>query len=563
MKHIDANKISNIPDINTDVCIVGAGAAGITIASGLDGSSLDVCLVESGGFSPDEEVQSLYELENVGYPVRESFMSRARYYGGTSNIWPGRCMLLKELDFKNRDWIPNSGWPLSYSELIRYYPKACKMLRLPSYDKFDANFCRQKISAKEESFFQSNFLEPNISMWAKKPLRFGSVYYSKLKKSRNVSVYVNSNVTEIEISDDGSYVKKINISCFNGNSFAIKAKVFVLACGGLENARLLLVSRKKYTAGVGNQYDVVGRYYMDHPRAVFGRVHLYENIDLSRLLGLPMSGGKIQMGIALSEEIQKREGLLNNYLSLETQYSEVAQKTYHSFVQLMKRLLRKGYAGKRFDITTPEIKEIPDLIYLLAPREIIPQFLYRWYSVLKKKRKRDLIVVNYCEQEPNPESRVSLSNKRDRFNMNMLNLNWKIGSAERRSLIRLQELLGEHLKRNKIGFLDNTLPGADELSFTDASHHIGTTRMSDNPKKGVVDKDCKVHGLNNLFLAGSSVFPTSGYANPTLTITALSLRLADHLKRRIDGLVIPGNLKKEEKINQKDKKWKKRNVIYG
>ena len=160
----------------------------------------------------------------------------------------------------------------------------------------------------------------------------------------------------------------------------------------------------------------------------------------------------------------------------------------------------------------------------------MPHFLYRCSAALPKKKK-DLIVVNYCEQEPDPASRVMLSARRDRLNMNRLILNWRIGQKEKISLIRLQELFADFLRKNNMGFLDNCLNGEDDLQFTDASHHIGTTRMSDDPRKGVTDKNCRVFGLNNLFIAGSSVFPTSGHANPTLTIIALALRLADFLKR--------------------------------
>ena len=531
MKFIDANKLSNVSNLNTDICIVGAGVAGITLASELDGISKNVCLVESGAYKLDEEVQSLCELENLGYPIRENFMSRVRHFGGTSNIWPGKCMLLDVVDFKKRSWVPDSGWPIYYSELFKHYQKASEVLNLPSFDKFDSNFWEQGASEKEKTFFHSKLLKLNVSMWAKKPLNFGKAYFSKLKRAPNVTVFVNSNSTEIELSDNGKSVESIHLACLNGNRFSIKAKVFILACGGLENARLLLVSKKQHANGVGNHYDVVGRYYMDHPRSVFGRVHLNGDYDLSKLLGFLVSEGKVQIGIALPEKIQMDEGLLNNYLSLERKFSEVYQETYYTFIQLMKRLFRKGHTGKRLDFKNLKTDKINDLIYLLTPKEIIPHFAYRCYRALKKKRTRELVVVNYCEQQPNPESRVHLSNKRDRLNTNSLILDWKVGSEEKRTLLRLQEIFGEYLIKNGIGFLDNKTDSQDGIMFTDASHHMGTTRMSDSPKKGVVDKNCKVHGINNLFIAGSSVFPAAGYANPTLTIVAFSLRLAEYIKR--------------------------------
>ena len=196
----------------------------------------------------------------------------------------------------------------------------------------------------------------------------------------------------------------------------------------------------------------------------------------------------------------------------------------------MKILLRKGYSGKRLTLSGEKLAKIPELIYLLSPRELMPHVLYRSFRTLKSKISKDpteLVVINYCEQVPNSQSRVFLSQERDRLNMNRLVLDWKVGPEETRTVMRLQELLDSQLRRNHIGHLDNP---SNNPFYTDASHHIGTTRMSKNSQAGVVDENCKVHGVQNLFIAVSSVFPTCGYANPTWTIVALALRLADRLK---------------------------------
>jgi len=182
------------------------------------------------------------------------------------------------------------------------------------------------------------------------------------------------------------------------------------------------------------------------------------------------------------------------------------------------------------------MSEMRDLAYLLTPKEVMPHFVYRYYARLKAlthrfRRVLDLTVVNFCEQMPRADSRVYLSDLRDRLNMNTLVLDWKIGNEETESLMRLQALLAEQLSRLGAGRLESPDLQATGLSYTDASHHIGTTRMSSDPRVGVVDPDARVHGVSNLFIAGSSVFPTAGSANPTLTIVALALRLADHLKR--------------------------------
>jgi choline dehydrogenase-like flavoprotein len=201
-------------------------------------------------------------------------------------------------------------------------------------------------------------------------------------------------------------------------------------------------------------------------------------------------------------------------------------------VHSAKILLRAGYAGKRLTFSRANLARVPELIYLLAPRELMPHFMYRAARQLKERFSKgvtDLVVVNYCEQIPNPQSRVFLGSKRDRFGVPRLVLDWVVGRQETDTLMRLHDLLDRHLQRNGLGRLDHS-PEVGELRYTDASHHIGTTRMSADPREGVVDEQCRVHGVGNLFIAGSGVFPTAGHANPTLTIVALAVRLAAHLK---------------------------------
>jgi choline dehydrogenase-like flavoprotein len=531
----DANEVPANSVRNTEICIVGAGAAGITLAHELIASRHSVCLVESGDYNLDEETQSLYDIDVTGYPVRENFMSRARYFGGTCNLWAGRGMKLTEFDFEKREWVPNSGWPITYSELQNYYGRAAKILQLPSFENFENVTLTRGLSQPERALFDNDDLKPNISLWGIKPLRFGAAYKTRLARSRNVTVYLNANVTEVTLNPEGTLVDDVKIATLSGHRITLKANVFVLACGGLENARLLLVSRGVQPRGIGNQFDIVGKYFMDHPRTVFGKIHLFPKQTLPLLLAIPLRDGIGQIGVQLSENTQRKERLLNNYLSLERQWSPQTAKAYQSFVHSMKILLRRGYSGKRFTISDVKLAKIPELIYLLAPRELLPHFLYRAFKIARGRFGKDvseLTIVNYCEQAPNPASRVFLSEERDRLNMNRLILDWRVGSEETRTVVRLQELLDQYLRKNNIGFLRTAAGEIDTLSYTDASHHIGTTRMSEHQRNGVVDANCKVHGVENLFIAGSSVFPTCGYANPTWTIVALALRLAAYLQTR-------------------------------
>jgi choline dehydrogenase-like flavoprotein len=388
------------------------------------------------------------------------------------------------------------------------------------------------MSATEQALLANGDLEPTVSLWARRPLRFGAAYRAALARSRNVSVCLNATVTELMLDRSGESVDEASVSTLGGKRLRVRSKRFVLACGGLENARLLLLSRSVQENGIANSFDVVGRYFMDHPRAVCGTVRLDGRHTFPLVLGAALHDGLIQVGVRLSEALQRREGLLNSYLTLERRWSPRMAHAYQSFVRSMKILLRRGYAGPRVAPSAARLARIPESIYLFSPRELMPHWAYR---AVKSARNAlgagssELNVVNYCEQAPDRASRVYLSGDRDRLGMNRLVLDWKIGTDERRTLARLHERLDHHLRANRIGTLTDAGECRDVV-FSDACHHIGTTRMSAEPRSGVVDGDCKVHGVRNLYIAGSSVFPTSGHANPTWTIVALSLRLADHLR---------------------------------
>jgi choline dehydrogenase-like flavoprotein len=531
VKIIDANELPAGASVEADICVVGSGPAGMTVALQLDAGDQTVALVESGDYGPDEVTQALCEIEVVGYPIRKNFMSRARYFGGTSNLWAGRAMWMTRLDLRRREWVPHSGWPISYDELSRFYPQAAKMLNLPEEKSVAAIASMSRTHPIERRLVNSHDLEPNVSVWGKKPVRFGRVYRSQLEASRNISVYRNATVTSIDLNQAGTRVESCTGATLGGKTIRLRAKRFVLACGGLETARLLLASRSVHPRGIGNDHDLVGRYYMDHPRAVFGRVRLSRPLKLPGLLGRPLVDGMAQVGIQLSPEVQQRERLLNTYLTLERQWSDQTARAYQSFVHTAKIVLRKGYAGMRFSLSRAELARIPELIYLLAPRELMPHPFYRLARQLKDRFSSgavDLVLVNYCEQAPNPQSRVYLGTAADRFGMPRLVLNWAIGRHETETLMRLHEILDDHLLKYGLGRVDH--PDGEDLRFTDASHHLGTTRMSVDPRDGVVDADCRLHGVSNLFIASGGVFPTAGHANPTLTIVALAARLGAHLK---------------------------------
>ena len=534
MAIIDAGQLADGSEIRADLCIVGAGAAGITLAMEFADSSARVCLLESGSYRPDSQIQSLYDLESVGYPMREDFISRARQFGGSCNLWSGRNMRMSPIDFEKRDWVPNSGWPLNYRELEPFYERAEAVLRVPSHRRFSPLAKIPDIEDSERALFAPGDLEPTVALWGTKPMRFAKVNRAALRKSRNISVYLNANATEVVPTESGRTIESLVVRTLDGRTMTARARVFVLACGGLENARLLLASRRRQEKGVGNEHDVVGRYFLEHPRALHGRIRVKEGVSLPYLTGIPLSDGKVQLGVALSDQAQRRARVLNSYVSLEPAMSEMAAKQYGRSMNLAKSIVRRGYETSATTART-DGANVRELIYMLTPKEVMPHWLYRPYALLKRKARRrmsigHLTVINFCEQVPDPASRVTLSEQRDALGVNKLVLDWRIGDAERRSVNYLHEVIGRHVEESGIGTLEVQTRDADALHFTDASHHMGTTRMSEDVRTSVVDRDCRVHGLANLYMAGSSVFATGGHANPTLTIVALTLRLAEHLR---------------------------------
>jgi choline dehydrogenase-like flavoprotein len=530
---IDARTLEDGARLVADVCIVGAGAAGLTLALELDAPARQVLLVESGGFEPDEAVQSLYDLESVGYPPRPDYMSRARYFGGSCNLWAGRCMPLQDLDLAGRAWVPDSAWPILAAEIRRHYPKAAAILGLPGIANFDLGAHDGRLTEDERTLALCPQLAPTISLWAPRPKRFNRSERRRIARAGGVRLVLHASVTGIELDDDGDEVRALTASTLAGRVLRLEARTFVLAAGGLETPRLLLASHDRQSRGIGNDRDLVGRYFMEHPRAVFGAVRIAPGRRLSLMRGWPLRDGKVQLGIGLSPQTQAREGLLNHYLTFEEAFSGYAEQHYQTAVEVGKVLLRRGHAGGRLELgKARRAAAVEGFAYLLSPKEVLPHRLWRLITLARQRlaprhKPRRYIVVYFCEQPPDPDSRVRLSHGKDRLGLNRLILDWRIPESVHHSLHRLQDLLGEALDGLGLGTLEH---GGGAPHFTDASHHMGTTRMGATPRTGVVDPDCRIFGVRNLYVAGSSVFPSAGHANPTLTIVALSLRLAEHLR---------------------------------
>ena len=523
---IDARTVPENTIITTDVCIVGAGAAGITLAREFIGQEFRVCLLESGGLEFDLNTQSLYEGEAIGLPYDPLHTLRLRYFGGTTNHWAGTCRPLDEIDFTSRAWIPYSGWPFNKDHLDPFYKRAQPICQLGPFT-YDAETWEDSKKSPRLPFMGDRVLTKIFQF--SPPTRFGQVYRDEIVRADNISTFLYANVVDIETTETAQRVTRLRVATLEGNKFWVVAKQFVLATGGIENARLLLASNKMQNTGLGNQNDLVGRFFMTHPVSSYEEIILLSDPTIPRdLYNDPyIVDNRAIMGVlTLSEEVLRREKLVNFCIHLRQgeEPSEGVRSLKYLFESIRKRDMPDDFRKHLGNVIT----DIDDVASATYRKLFEGQF--------EGRRKFKICRLStQLEQAPNPESRVTLATDRDRLGLNRVRLNLQLNGIEKYSMIRGLEIIGQELGRAGLGRL--RLRGTPEDSNIHwfrspmmIDHHMGTTRMHVDPKNGVVNVNCQVHGIYNLFISGSSVFPTSGYANPTLTIVSLAIRLADYIK---------------------------------
>jgi choline dehydrogenase-like flavoprotein len=511
--YTDARTLNDGTTVEADVAVVGGGPAGITLARAFAGSGVEVCVIEAGGLQPDPEVQALYQGENAGieYPLAAM---RLRMFGGSSNHWGGYCRPLDPIDFEPRDWVPHSGWPFGIEELAPYYGPANEIVEVAPAEYDDLDYWAQTTGDTLPELATGR-------MWLRfvhfsPPTRFGEKYGPELQRSRNIRVLLNANVVNIQAAAEGRTVNGFAIRTLNGLNHRVTARYYVVACGGLENARILLLSNDVVPSGLGNQNDLVGRFFMEHPHlGGFGEIVV---ADLQRLPPIYrdrilVHGHNVKAAFNPSAAFLREQRLLN-----ATFMGGVAGE-YH----------RGGKAGAESEKAAAHADMLMAAQRFLADgagpvKADDPDYLGVWLGM-----------GCACEQAPNPDSRVMLSSERDALGLARIKLDWRLTEQDRYSLLQHMHSLAYEFGALGIGRL--VLNVADDSQWPEVvaggAHHMGTTRMHEDPRQGVVDRNSKVHGVDNLYVAGSSVFPTSGAANPTLTLVALTLRLADHLRSQL------------------------------
>ncbi|QQE66810.1 hypothetical protein GFS31_35130 [Leptolyngbya sp. BL0902] len=530
-----------------DICIIGTGPAGLSLAQEFLNHSVTGCLLESGGLAPDPAAQALAEGDTVGDPIHPPVEVCRRQVGGNANAWvvrikPGilgvRYTALDPIDFEQRDGLPHSGWPLTYDDLLPYYHRAQKVCQSGPF-----NYCADAWTspATPQLALDPALVETGIFQFGPSAAFFVG-YREAIAASPNLTLHHHATVVELETAEDGHTVTRARVARPGQPDYWVSARQFVLACGGFENARLLLNSNRQQPQGLGNLYDVVGRYFHDHPfvlgghilptqRTLFNQTGLYDQ----RWIGNVAAMGHLK----LARAVLAREELLNISASLFPRPSQRRHQAVISLQALASQIKAQPISG-----TT-----VGHLGHVLRGSDHIIQTAYRvktqqqpwltgfsqggWSSVARNDRRfRTFEVIHQIEQSPDPANRVTLSPNRDSLGCPKLEVHWRWSPDDAHRISRAQAIFAQAFRQAGLGeFQIAQEDGLPVLGRPSGAHHLmGTTRMGENPRSSVVDADCRVHGLHNLFVAGSSVFPTGGYANPTLTIVALALRLGDHLK---------------------------------
>ena len=514
---------------NCDICIIGTGPAGSTLASELSESNLKIVVLESGGFERSAHADALNVVENAG-GAREpdQWEVRNRIVGGSSHTWGGRCAPFDEIDLEDRPWVPNSGWPFSIEDLDPFLNRSKTHLGLVVGNGFNDHRFWDIIGRDDISpAYNQRLLLPFFWQFSRDPkeqypyehLRFGRHLQSR--SGRNVTLAINATAIRIEPKSLQQSDENVVFCSPDGRAYSLSAKSIVLCAGAIENARLLLASTNVSSLGLGNQNDLVGRYLMDHPRGAVGTFDIQDAKTLRKWLGrFNFSGRLFRAGLRLSPEIQKAEGLLNCAAWLGETVSR------DDPWEICKRVIQ----GKA---------HIPGDVFALARNSSFMIGGFHDYVVGGNGIPRKLSALTLdcmCEQTPNPDSRVTLAEQTDRFGVPIPRIDWRTDPSESNTMRRMAELVRDELKRTSSGSIkladwieDQSMPPPH---FLDVGHPTGATRMHVNPTKGVVDPNGQVHEIEGLFVAGSSVFPTAGHCNPTQMIVALAVRLADHLKAR-------------------------------
>ncbi|WP_315547822.1 FAD-dependent oxidoreductase [Lautropia mirabilis] len=555
----------SIPDqqtLNTDVCIIGAGPAGLAAAQELLDSGLEVILLESGGEEPDAATQQLAAGVSEDTPdlYPDIVWSHDRRFGGTSVQWDVQvhgtknCHLatFDPIDFKKRDWMPHSGWPIDYDTMHPYYLRALKLWETG----IDSLEMAPWVSDERKLLdFKDNTLETKLYMTGSQAALTEGIG-GRIKQSQNMRLIMKANAVELDTNEDASTVTGVKVACLDGRRFTIAAKQVILAQGGFQVPRLLLASDRVAKHGLGNDNGLVGRFLMDRQIVKTGTLFPNQPISAFGLYDLQHRGLSHVLGkLAIPQKTLEEHHLMNTSIGLNAQpaFSRVrlAQRlfgrgttfrspAYYSLRKIVRDLRARQMPERPLHHLLNVLGGIDDLVFIKVARAPWLQIPYNrdsggWYDAPHRDQLFKVIdLYQIAEQSPDPDNRITLSDERDATGMRKPKVEFRWRDFDIRSALGTQDIVQKAFEQSGIGRLRvERRDGLPLVTQMTAHHPAGTARMADDPKQGVVDRNCRVHGVSNLYVASSAVFTTGGCAPPTLTIVAMAVRVVDAVKKQL------------------------------
>ncbi len=545
---IDTRQLADGEALTADVCIIGAGPAGTTLANELLDSGLDVLVLESGTRHADHRIQRLSGGEVSGDADEPPEETHLRQLGGTANHWiikmadkqyGYRYVPLTPVDFEARAGVPHSGWPITRAELDPYYERAHRQCRVGPFRYGPGNWetAEQRPLALHGDRVQTDFF-----MFGPTGV-FTQEFPERLAAARNTRLVLQAHVTELLTNRSGERVETAVARTFDGKEIRFHARHFVIAAGGYQTPRLLLASRRHDPRGIGNTHDVVGRYYVDHSLVPSGNFHP-RDLRLIDTLGLYdmrlMEGASVLGKLALTDDTVREEGLPHFTATLFPMPPLRDVDALWSLKEVAVALKGRRLPPQLGTHLLRILRGSPYLTQMMWRKVVrgaplMPGFGQGGWSKFKNNHKKfhRLELLAFAEQLPDPDNRITLTEQTDELGMPLIRVHFQWRQDNIDGILRAQEIMAEALEGTGLGHLEpaRTEDRKPVIGAQGLHHLMGTTRMHDDPTQGVVDRNCTVHGVPNLHIASSSVFTTGGYANPTLTILALAIRLADHLKQ--------------------------------
>ena len=498
-----------------DVVIVGAGAAGISLAVELARHGREVILLEGGGTDLEETSQELYRSDLHGLAHRGIHTGRFRVHGGTTTMWGGQILELDESDFTERPWVPASGWPIPKSELLPHYSRALELEGVAGSILDD----RRVWETLGDPIPHFDGLDAYLSRWCPEP-NFARLHRRALESHPRIELWLHANAVELLLEHD----RATGVRCrtLSGTEAIFRARHYIFALGTIESSRFFLQPRHE-GAHPWNQSGLLGRHFQDHIDSDAATIRPKSAAELHRLFdGIFLRGYKYNPKLRLTPQTQRDSEILNaggTVFSVSDMDADLAE------VKTTAKHILRGRFGQLTAAHLGGLLRHGPLVARQAYRYAVQHRAFHLPSAEIKLRV-------HCEQQPDSESAITLSDERDSLGLLRTRLTWCISPAELRTIRRFVEIA-----QTSLAGIAEIIPNPDLLDpgdrfkahCQDSFHHMGGMRMHPSPGSGVVDTDLKLHGTCNTYICSGAVFPTSGFSNPTHTLLALAVRLAGHL----------------------------------